>query len=94
MFFRKGIRERLEKLEKLLEEENRRALFVVSSEKRVRELERQNRELFDRLMSKNFPEFTTYREEAEAHHLAKFEPLSEDADEQNAGEILEITDEA
>ena len=92
MLFGKERREGLGRLEKLRGDENRRALFLVSVEKRVKELERQNRELFDRLMARNFQEFSVFEKDPEDVKIPERE-LGEDEVEENAGEILEITDE-
>ena len=93
MFLRKEIVERLTKLKKLLEDENRQAMLLVTMEKRITELERQNAKLFDRLMARDFQELMVYKE-IEPGGEPIVEELPEDADEANAGELLEITDEA
>jgi hypothetical protein len=92
MLFGKDIRERLRRVEKLLGDENRRALFLVSSEKRVKDLEDQNRQLFDRLMARDFQEFSVFEKDPEDLKVPDRE-LDETEDEESAGEILEITDE-
>ena len=93
MLFGKDIREKLGRLEKLLGDENRRALFLVSVEKRVKDLEDQNRQLFDRLMARNFQEFSVFEKDPEDLKVPDRE-LEEHEKEDNAGEILEIADEA
>lgn len=93
MFLRKEIIERLEKLKKLLEDENRQAVLLVTMEKRLTALEKQNERLFDKLMARDFQELMVYKE-PEPGDEKDVEPIPEDADEANAGELLEITDEA
>ena len=93
MFLRKEIIEKLEKLKKLLEDENRQAVLLITMEKRITELERQNAKLFDRLMARDFQELMVYKE-PESGDKEVVEPIPEDADEANAGELLEIPDEA
>ncbi len=93
MFLRKEIIEKLEKLKKLLEDENRQAMLLVTMEKRLTALEKQNERLFDKLMARDFQELMVYKEPEPGDEQVT-EPIPEDADEANAGEILEISDEA
>ncbi len=92
MFFTKAYKERLERIEEALKNENRKALLVLGLGGRVKDLEAQNKQLFDRLMARDFQELSVFGSQGSDETVPDRE-LTEDEDEENAGELLEITDE-
>ncbi len=93
----KKLRDRLDKLEDLLKqtigflEGEYRA--VTSLERRNTELEKQNKELFDRLMARDLETYATYNlqrasEGLEAENKASLAP---EEDEDNAGLVLAVS---
>jgi hypothetical protein len=97
MFGKKKVLVRLGELETLVQrvldyvEGESRA--VVALERRLERLEKQNGELFDRLMARDWESFASFRPEESTRHEARF-TYDPAADDVNAGEILEIKDEA
>ena len=88
MFF-KELREKVQRLLDLVEGEDR---AVVALEKQVERLEKQNQDLMDRFMARDFDSYAMVsRMEGEVDDFKEL-PLDEDAD--NAGEILEISDDS
>ncbi len=81
MRFRAEVREKLAAISRRLDEQ-------LDAEKEIERLVAQNKDLMDRLMSRNFETLMTYQPQ-EAGQLARGE-LALDEDEQNAGEILDI----
>ena len=81
MRFRAEVRERLDEISRRLDEQ-------LDAEKEIERLVAQNKDLMDRLMSRNFETLMTYQP-TEAGQLATGK-LAADEDEQNAGEILDI----
>ncbi len=81
MRFRAEVREQLAAISRRLDEQ-------LDAEKEIDRLIAQNKDLMDRLMSRNFETLMTYQpQEVPA---AERSLLPADEDEQNAGEILDI----
>jgi len=87
MFFGKRDKERLGKILGLLETEGS---VVGLLERRVEELERQNKVLFDRLMARNWEQYSIYKGEEMGGAGDYLGELLPEEDEENAGEILEL----
>uniref|UniRef100_A0A6M3LPT1 Uncharacterized protein n=1 Tax=viral metagenome TaxID=1070528 RepID=A0A6M3LPT1_9ZZZZ len=86
MGLKKQIFEKVQRILDLVEGEDR---AVKGLEREIEHLREENKELRDRFMARNFEEYRIYepaRYESEMDQLA----LPEDADDANAGEILEI----
>ena len=81
MRFRAEVREQLAAISRRLDEQ-------LDAEKEIERLVAQNKDLMDRLMSRNFETLMTYQPQ-ETGGLTRGE-LAADEDEQNAGEILDI----
>lgn len=81
----------LEGVERMLELVEGQGSIVVMLERRVEELEAQNKELFDRLMARDWDSFATrpeaWRQQGLQQGQAVPGPLE---DLENAGEIMEI----
>lgn len=76
----------LERIRDLVEGEDR---AVVRLEKRCDKLEEQNKELFDRLMARNWETYQTYQPTQDID-LGKVSALPPEQDEDNAGLVMEI----
>ena len=86
-FWRKRLKEKLETLENMLET----ALTRLDARDEERErLIAQNKELFDRLMSRNFEEFRIYQPSGYEDLEMGTKGIDPDQDEENAGEILTL----
>ncbi len=85
MRFRAEVRESLVEILGFMKVVEEQKLFY---EKELARLVAQNKDLMDRLMSRNFETLMTYQP-PEAGQLATGQ-LAADEDEQNAGEILDI----
>ena len=86
-FWRKRLKEKLERLEDMLDT----ALTRLNERDEERErLIAQNKELFDRLMSRNFEEFRVYQPTDYEDLEMGTKGIDPDQDEENAGEILTL----
>lgn len=86
--WRKEILQRLEKIERLLEGKVSE-IGLLKAE--IVRLQGNNKELLDRLMSRDFEQYKIYLEPGEAKEAGKRPSLYEDED--LAGEIIEVPDE-
>lgn len=85
--WRKRLNEKLELLEGML------ARALARLEQRDEDKERlieQNKDLFDRLMSRNFEEFKIYQPDDGGGFDERKAGIAPDQDESNAGEILSL----
>jgi len=88
MLFSKAGREKVERILDMVEGEGR---AVVMLEARMKVLEDQNQQLFDRLMAVDWEKYAMFRpDKADATYHPMEAPLAEVQLEDNAGEILEI----
>ena len=82
----------LKRIQDLVEGEDR---AVEALEKRCDRLEEQNKELFNRLMSRNWESFATYsRRPGEDAPREEYAEITPEADEENAGTAMEMTNDA
>lgn len=83
-------RELLDKVDRLLDmvEGDGRAVAVL--ERRLEQVEAQNSQLFDRLMSIDWEKYAMLKPETGEAYMTPERGMDEDEDEANAGEILEI----
>lgn len=98
MFGKREMLERLNELETLVQrlldyvEGEDRAVRAL--ERRLEQLEEQNSSLFDRLMARDWESFASFRPEESRLADLRTRPYDPAADDTNAGEIMEIKDEA
>ncbi len=83
MRFRAEVREKLAAISRRLDEQ-------LDAEKEIERLVAQNKDLMDRLMSRNFETLMTYQPQEGDVPGGQLAALAADEDEQNAGEILDI----
>jgi len=88
MGWKKEMEEKLQRLLDLVEGEDR---AVKMLERTCSRLEKQNEDLFDRLMARKFEDYALHSE-GKGLKLETFEELTPDADEGMAGEAMEIRD--
>ena len=81
-------------LREILEKLNKSLVYGEVLREVVNRLEKQNTDLLDRLMARNYPELKTYVEEPSTSDSASWPSTgSLDIDENMAGEVLEGTTE-